>query len=411
MIAAILLVSCLTAGPGPEKAVAPGALVIATSRGEAAIPVRTERGIPALAAPALARLLPLQLEEPGEWARLTFGGRPFWFLVDGAWFLDGERVVPLAGGAYLRGDTLFLPLQWLTEYVPRVFHEAYRYDPLAFRFEEASLGPVVRSGGGAPPSPAPVGSALPSGAAKTGGPLRRTHTVVVDPGHGGNDPGNPGLAFPRGVREKDVTLALGRALKEALERRGIKVLLTRTADVRVDLRERAKMCTSECDLFVSLHVNSLPRRPGYQQVSGVETYFLDEARTAEAQRVAAMENEALRYETDFEGRLGNQLGFILKDLQANEYLRESAALADLVQSHAARVHPGGGRGVSQARFLVLGAARRPAILVETGFSTNPADARFLASVEGQRRLAAALAEGIVRYLAEYERKTDMSPPQ
>ncbi len=393
---------------------APGAVIIATARGETAVPVRTERGLPALAAPALALLLPLKLEAAGEWAMVTFGGRPFRFLLDGAWFVDGERVVPLAGGAYLSRDTLFLPLQWLTDYVPRVFPEAYRYDPLAFRFEETRLSPVIGAPGGVVPAasaggrPAPAPPVRPAAA---GGPLRWAHTVVIDPGHGGNDPGNPGLAFPRGVREKDVTLALGKELKAALERHGVKALLTRTADVRVDLRERAKMCASDCDLFVSLHVNSVPRRPGYQEASGIETYFLDEARTAEAQRVAAMENEALRYEAGGEAQLTDQFAFILKDLQTNEYLRESAALADLVQSHGARVHPGGDRGVSQARFMVLGTARRPAILVETGFSTNPKDARFLTSREGQRRLAAALAEGIVRYLAEYERKTGPTLPR
>jgi N-acetylmuramoyl-L-alanine amidase len=408
MIAAFLL-AALTADP--LGAGAPGAVVIATARGEAAVPVRTERGHPALAAPALAVLLPLKVEPGGEWALVTFGGRPFRFLLDGAWFVDGEQVVPLVGGAYLSRDTVFLPLQWLTDYVPRVFQEAYRYDPLAFRFEETNLSPVIRTPAPAVPAASAARAAPAVPAPSAAGPLRWSHTVVVDPGHGGNDPGNPGLAFPRGIREKDVTLALGKELKAALERHGVKALLTRTADVRVDLRERAKMCASTCDLFVSLHVNSVPRRPGYQEASGIETYFLDEARTAEAQRVAAMENEALRYETGGEAQLNDQFAFILKDLQTNEYLRESAALAEAVQSHGARVHPGGDRGVSQARFMVLGTARRPAILVETGFSTNPTDARFLASREGQRRLAEALAEGIVRYLAEYERKAGPTLPQ
>jgi len=261
-----------------------------------------------------------------------------------------------------------------------------------------------------PPAAAPR-VAAPRPALPPGSPLRAVHTVVVDPGHGGRDEGNPGLAFPRGVREKDVTLAISQALKAALERRGVRVLLTRTADVLIDLRERARMCSGECDLFVSVHVNSVPRRSGYRQVNGFETYFLDQARTAEAQRVAAMENEALRYDTGSDAGRDNPFAFILKDLQTNEYLRESAALAEAVQLKGAGVHPGANRGVSQAGFFVLSTARRPAILVETGFSTDATDARFLTSADGQRRLAEAIAHGIVDYLVQYERKIDVSSPQ
>jgi N-acetylmuramoyl-L-alanine amidase len=117
-----------------------------------------------------------------------------------------------------------------------------------------------------------------------------------------------------------------------------------------------------------------------------------------------MENEALRYETATDLDEGDPVSFIFKDLHTNEYLRESAALADAVQAKGAHVHPGRNRGVSQARFAVLGVARRPAILVETGFATNRGDAAFLSSATGQQRLAEALAEGIVDYLRQYEEK-------
>jgi N-acetylmuramoyl-L-alanine amidase len=139
-------------------------------------------------------------------------------------------------------------------------------------------------------------------------------------------------------------------------------------------------------------------------VRGFETYFLDEARTADAARVAQMENEALRYEIDDSATDGDPLAFIVKDLHTNEYLRESALLADLVQAKGTAVHPGGGRHVSQARFTVLGTARRPAILIETGFATNRGDAQFLASKRGQQNLATAIADGVVEYLRLYEKK-------
>jgi N-acetylmuramoyl-L-alanine amidase len=229
-----------------------------------------------------------------------------------------------------------------------------------------------------------------------------SHTIVVDPGHGGIDPGNPGLHFPRGLTEKDITLGIGRLLAAELVRRGLTVILTRATDTLVDLADRPLFCRADCDLFVSIHVNSMPagRRQGL--VNGVETYFLSDAKTEDQKRVAQMENDALRFETA--ATVDGPLGFILRDLQLNEYLRESARLAEQVQGRVAGIHPGEDRGVQQGPFLVLAAARRPAILVEAGFATNREDGAFLASAEGQRKIAAAIADGLVAYLLEFERK-------
>jgi N-acetylmuramoyl-L-alanine amidase len=230
------------------------------------------------------------------------------------------------------------------------------------------------------------------------------HRVVVDPGHGGVDPGNPGRYLPRGVQEKHVTLNIGKLLRAELERMGVDVVMTRDRDTLINLRQRAPMCRAGCDLFVSVHVNSMPRRSGYERVNGVETYFLGEALTAEARRVAQMENEALRYEAGSAVGIDDELTFIFKDLQTNEFLRESALLAELVQSHSAAVHPGRDRGISQNRFVVLETATRPAILVETGFATNRRDGEYLASHAGQQRTARAIANGVVEYLKRYEQK-------
>jgi N-acetylmuramoyl-L-alanine amidase len=234
--------------------------------------------------------------------------------------------------------------------------------------------------------------------------------VTVDPGHGGVDPGNPGTFFPRGIREKDVTLAVSLLLRDELKRRGIGVRMTRTTDTLIALGDRGGYCTEACDLFVSLHINSLKRRPGYTDIRGFETYFLAEAKTEDAARVAQMENDAVRFETEQDqvGTVGG-LDFILKDLQLNEHLRESARLAALVQQDLATVHTGDSRGVKQAGFMVLTTARRPAILVELGYSTNPEDGRFLTNRNGQKAMAASIADGIVEYLLEYERRTGTSP--
>jgi N-acetylmuramoyl-L-alanine amidase len=112
----------------------------------------------------------------------------------------------------------------------------------------------------------------------------------------------------------------------------------------------------------------------------------------------------VRFETTAKARPGDAMGFILRDLAQNEHLRESSRLAELVQESLGKVHPSESRGVKQAGFMVLATSYMPAILVETGFGSNDAEARYLASQAGQRRLARAIAEGIGKYMAEFERR-------
>jgi N-acetylmuramoyl-L-alanine amidase len=236
--------------------------------------------------------------------------------------------------------------------------------------------------------------------------LRQHHVVTIDPGHGGVDPGNPGVYFRRGMTEKDVTLAISRLLKVELVRRGIEVDMTRTGDTLISLYDRPYACADACDLFVSIHVNAMPEGRSQSRAHGVETYFLSTAKTEDAARVAKIENDAIRYEQHGPGGTDSSpLKFINQDMVQNEYLRESARLADLIQGRAGAASPGGDRGVQQAPFWVLKDARRPAVLVETGFATNREDAEFLGTGAGQQKLAVAIADGIVAYLRELERKT------
>jgi N-acetylmuramoyl-L-alanine amidase len=381
----------------------PDAVLVVTSRGETAVPVARDEGHPALPVPLLSRLLPITEERFGAWAEVAFAGEPFRFLLGAPAFVQRGKVLPISGGAYVLRDTLFVPLQWLAEYVPRLFREGYRYDPVTARFEEARFAGVASPPPAAPVPQPPVSVAAPSALARRNG-FRIAHRVVVDAGHGGSDPGNPGRYLPRGVQEKHVNLAVAKDVQAELTRRGVDVVMTRTTDVLIGLRRRAPMCRDECDLFVSIHVNSLKPRRGYENINGVETYFLGEALTAEARRVAQMENDALRYEGANYDDLRDDVSFIFKDLETNELLRESALLAQLVQARTAATHPGLDRGVAQAPYTVLTTATRPAILVETGFATNRRDGQFLASRDGQRKVAKAIADGIVEYLKRYERK-------
>jgi N-acetylmuramoyl-L-alanine amidase len=235
--------------------------------------------------------------------------------------------------------------------------------------------------------------------------LRLKHTVVIDPGHGGVDPGNTSRRyFPAGVYEKDINLSIAKLLRAELTGRGITATLTRTTDTLIALRDRPTFCRADCDLFVSIHVNSMGSGSRSQTANGVETYFLSAARTDDQRRVLEMEDDAIRFETPAARAAEGDVANILADLQQNEYMRESATLAQLVQARVATSVPGDDRGVQQAPFLVLRAARRPAVLVETGFSTNKGDGTFLASTQGQRKIARAIADGIVAYLLEFEHK-------
>jgi N-acetylmuramoyl-L-alanine amidase len=331
------------------------------------------------------------------WAEVTLGAQSFRFLVGAPLYVFNSQLQPLASAVSVSHDTLFLPFQFVAEILPSSLADRYRYDRRRARLIDSGASgrvPVARA-----PAPAREVSRLPNG-------LRPGHMITIDPGHGGVDPGNPGVFFPRGTREKDVTLAVGLLLRDELKRQGVGVQMTRTSDTLIALGDRGAFCTEACDLFVSLHVNSLAQRRGYTDIRGFETYFLAEAKTEDAARVARMENEAVRFETGpARAEPGVGIDFILKDLQQNEHLRESARAAELVQRTLRTVHTGESRGVKQAGFMVLTTARRPAILVELGYSTNPQDGQFLTTRSTQKAMAAALADAIVAYLLEYERKT------
>jgi N-acetylmuramoyl-L-alanine amidase len=397
MIGALLML-ILTASVSDS---APGVVTITGVNGETRIPIRADgSGAPVVAAPRLMLALDGSETVSEGWAEVSIGPRSFRFLLGAPLYVFDDRLRPLAAPASISRDTLFLPFQFIAEILPSSLGDRYRYDRRRARLIDAGAAarpPVART-------PARTGEAgrLPNG-------LRAGHMVTIDPGHGGVDPGNPGVFFPRGTREKEVTLAVGLLLADELKRQGVGVRMTRTSDTLIALGDRGAYCTAECDLFVSLHVNSLARRRGYTDIRGFETYFLAEAKTEEAARVAKMENEAVRFETGTAtAATGEGIDFILKDLQLNEHLRESARAAELVQRNLRTVHTGESRGVKQAGFMVLTTARRPAILVELGYSTNPQDGQFLTTRSSQKAMAAAISDAIVSYLLEYERKTNQA---
>ncbi len=265
----------------------------------------------------------------------------------------------------------------------------------------ARTPPTAAAAAARPATPTAAAPArLPNG-------LTRRYTIAVDAGHGGRDPGNPGVVINgRRVNEAKLTLAIALELERALTARGVDVVMTRTTDTLIARDDRGPIANArKSDLFVSIHTNAA--NPAWKNAAGVrgfETYFLATARTEDERRVAEMENDVVRFETDAEVPKGDPLAFILNDLARNEHLRESSDLAGLIQQRLANSHPGPNRGVKQAPFAVLSRAYMPAVLVEVGYGSNALEARWMAGTEGQRAIANEIADAVIEYLQHYERR-------
>jgi N-acetylmuramoyl-L-alanine amidase len=233
--------------------------------------------------------------------------------------------------------------------------------------------------------------------------------VVIDAGHGGVDPGAP-IMTKGDLSEKDITLQVALKLGDALRLRGIDVAYTRTRDTLVALADRGRMANkADGDVFISIHVNAANRNwKNPSAARGFETYFLAEAKTDDARRVEEMENESMRFEPSPNRDSTDPLSFILRDMEQNQYLRESADFAATVQRRLGQVHPGPSRGVKQAGFHVLITALMPAILVEIGFGTNTPEAAYLSSSVRQQAIARSIADATAEYLERYQRRAGSS---
>ncbi len=213
--------------------------------------------------------------------------------------------------------------------------------------------------------------------------------VVLDPGHGGDDLGTTG---PMGLVEKDLTLDIALRTAEILGAKGFEVLFTRQEDTALPLNRRAEVANAlGGDVLVSIHVNWIPNR----QVRGVETYWLGPTDDPFIKELAAAENRSSGYSlADFRRLLEGIYADVRKD--------ESRRLAEAVQTEMykslARINPTlQDRGVKTAPFLVLVATEMPAILAEVSCLSNDEEARLLATGKYRRRIAEALAAGIVAY--------------
>ncbi len=213
--------------------------------------------------------------------------------------------------------------------------------------------------------------------------------IVIDPGHGGKDPG--AMAF--GLKEKDIVLTVSKRVAKVLnETYRYEVVLTRTKDVFIPLEERTAIAnTQKSDLFISIHTNA----HSDQSKGGIETYFLNLATDANAMRVAALENATSTHSI-------SEMQDILSTMMKNSKLDESTRLARFVQTNLisglGRSYKLRNLGVKQAPFYVLIGAEMPAILTEISFITNPEEAKLLQNDQYLDQIAAHIAAGIAAYV-------------
>lgn len=213
-------------------------------------------------------------------------------------------------------------------------------------------------------------------------------TIVIDPGHGGKDPGGLGSSD---LQEKGIVLSISQKLREVLTAKGYTVLMTRESDHLIPLKKRTEFATQhKADLFLSIHVNAAES----SRANGIETYYLDVTSTDKAsEKIAARENINSGYSIQ---ELETLLDGLIRESKSEDSKRLARHVQNTLVQHTGAVD----RGVKHARFVVLIGTKVPAILIEAGFLTNPVEGRKLATSAYQHKIATAIAEGVDKFLGK-----------
>jgi len=407
----------------------PESVTVRTATRATVVRITSIDGVNVVAADKLARALggTFASTSPTHYS-LTVGDSHISFTDDVPFAGDDSTIVPMASPPRVVGKTVYLPFFVVTDLVPKFFsdfmydpdmHEVRVFNTAARRVQPSAIAPsAIAPPAVAPPAPDPpspgesareIGEdrAIARVAGMTVRMKRPGHRlIVVDAGHGGVDPGMKGpIGGGPQIVEKNITLAVSKLLAEALRADGADVLMTRTTDTLIGLYDRGPIANkAHGDIFVSIHVNATGQRGvAGMKDRGYETYFLAEAKTEDAKRVERMENEAVRFETNgATAQKGDPLNFIINDMAQNEHLRESADLAEQIQSGFRSFYPGPDRGVQQANFAVLRGAFMPAVLVEIGFGTNRSEAAYISDPDNERKIARSIAKSIMAYMDRYD---------
>ncbi|WML89306.1 N-acetylmuramoyl-L-alanine amidase [Thiothrix lacustris] len=233
----------------------------------------------------------------------------------------------------------------------------------------------------------------------TSEPSKNKFIVVIDPGHGGKDPGAIGA---NGTREKDVVLEVARKLKTRIDReKGMKAILTRSSDTFIPLRGRMDIAHQhKADLFISLHADANPST----RVSGSSVYILSEngASSEAARLMAESENSyELKFGNHNLNNTSNRVASVLLDLSQNAMIDRSLSLAKGVLGELSKVNDPLRNRVESAAFMVLKSPDIPSMLVETAFLSNPIEEKRLRTADYQQKLASAVFKGVKRYQLAY----------
>jgi N-acetylmuramoyl-L-alanine amidase len=228
-------------------------------------------------------------------------------------------------------------------------------------------------------------------------------TIIIDPGHGGKDPG--ALGVDKKYNEKDVVLAIGLQLRKLLKHNlpGVKVIMTRDKDVFIPLTDRTHIANrNKGKLFISIHANSNRKRT----LGGFETYILGESKGERATDVALKENSVIQFEGSSAKKKYEGINLILATMAQSAFLKQSQYFAAIVQDELdARLsaYKMKNRGVKQGVFWVMVGASMPNILVETGFISNRKEYKLLKKDSVQKQIASAIFAGIDKYKEDIER--------
>ena len=221
-------------------------------------------------------------------------------------------------------------------------------------------------------------------------------TIIIDPGHGGKDPGAVGY---RGTKEKDIVLDVSKRLARKIERNSkTKVILTREEDIFLRLQDRTKFANAnEGDLFISIHTNAAEDR----RASGFETFLIGPNKNEAAVRVAARENAALELE-GFSGKKLTNEDLIKATIAQSAFAAKSEEFASLVQNEFRKRVQSKDRGVKQAGFYVLMGASMPNVLIELGFISNPNEEKKLNSSSYRDMLATSIYYAVLKYQKSFD---------
>ena len=217
------------------------------------------------------------------------------------------------------------------------------------------------------------------------------NTIIIDPGHGGKDPGSIGY---KGTKEKDITLDVAKRLAKKIQKNlKVKTILTRDEDVWMRLQDRTRLANDKNGrLFISIHANSVEDR----RASGFETYMIGTNKNAAAVRTAARENAVLDLEGTNSAKLTDE-DLITATMAQSGFAKQSEQFAALVQEEMNKRVQSKNRGVKQAGFYVLMGASMPNVLIELGFLSNPNEEKKLNSSSYRDMLATSIYYAILKY--------------